>query len=46
MWADPILVDLVRQQTDLFNRDAAVEEKMAIKDKIDARKRQLAAENR
>jgi hypothetical protein len=45
MWADPVLVDLVRQQTDAFNRDASVDEKMALKEKIDARKRQLAAEN-
>jgi hypothetical protein len=46
VWVDPVLADLVRQQTELFNRDAPVEEKVAIKEKIDARKRDLIEQNR
>jgi hypothetical protein len=43
MWADPTLVDLVRQQTDLFNRDAPEKEKIAILEKIQQRQKELLA---
>jgi len=42
---DPVLADLVQQQTDLFNRNAPVEEKVALKKKIDDRKVELRALN-
>lgn len=39
---DPVLADLVQQQTEEFNRDAPVEKKVALLEKIQARQKELA----
>ena len=42
MIRDPVLIDLVGQQTIAFNRDASENEKVALLEKIQARKIELA----
>jgi len=42
MIRDPVMIDLVDQQIDAFNRDATMEEKIALLERIQKRQRELA----
>jgi hypothetical protein len=44
--SDPVLQDLTRQQTDLFNRDAPEEERVALMERIQKRQEELKKERR
>ena len=39
---DPQMIDLVEQQIDAFNRDASVDEKIALLERIQKRQAELA----
>ena len=46
MITDPVLLDLTRQQTELFNRDASEEERVAVMERIQKRQEELIKERR